>query len=66
MTLVRKRCSKNIIVAPASTLYQWKEEYERWTNQPFIILARTTKKVDAGATIMFLEHLFLTNVIRKR
>ena len=46
MTLVRKKCSKNIIVAPASTLYQWKEEYERWTNQPCIILAGTPKKVD--------------------
>ena len=46
ITLVRKKCSKNIIVAPASTLYQWKEEYERWTNQPCIILAGTPKKVD--------------------
>lgn len=46
MTLIRKRCTKNIIVAPASTLYQWKEEYEKWTNKSCVILAGTCKKVD--------------------
>ena len=46
MTLVRKKCNKNIIVAPASTLYQWKQEYELWTNRPCIILAGVPKKVD--------------------
>lgn len=46
MTLVRKKCSKNLIVAPASTLYQWKQEYELWTNKKCVILAGTPKKVD--------------------
>lgn len=39
--LKEKGCTKNLIVCPASLLYQWKEEYEKWTQAPCIVLTGT-------------------------
>lgn len=39
--LKEKGCTKNLIVCPASLLYQWKEEYEKWTQEKCIVLTGT-------------------------
>lgn len=36
-----KQTKKNLIVCPASLLYQWKEEYEKWVLKPCVVLTGT-------------------------
>ena len=48
--LIQKGCKKNIVVAPASTLPQWKAEYERWTGEPCVILHGTPTKIQKTLT----------------
>lgn len=42
--LNEQNIKKIIIVCPASTIPQWKEEFERWTNRPCIALLGKTPK----------------------
>lgn len=43
--LLRERgLSMNLIVAPASTLYKWKEEYEEWNGGPAQVVTGTKAK----------------------
>lgn len=44
ITLQTKGTVKNLVVCPASLLYQWKEEYERWLHLPCIVITGTPKQ----------------------
>jgi len=42
--LKQKGTEKNLIVCPASIIYQWKEEYEKWMNQPCVAISGTLRQ----------------------
>lgn len=44
MTMQKKNCTKVLIVCPASAVYNWAEEYMRWTNKPCIPLVGTPEE----------------------
>jgi SNF2 family DNA or RNA helicase len=44
--LKEKNCTKNLIICPASAIYQWQEEYETWLQKPCIILDKTKYKTE--------------------
>ena len=39
-----KKVQKVVIICPGSAVYIWKEEYEKWLNQPCVALVGTPKK----------------------
>lgn len=39
--LKEKETTKNLIVCPASIIYQWKEQYELWLNKPCVAISGT-------------------------
>lgn len=39
--LKQKETEKNLIVCPASIIYQWKEEYEKWIQKPCVAITGT-------------------------
>lgn len=40
-TIEKLNCKKVIIVCPASTMLQWKKEYETWLNKPCVVISGT-------------------------
>lgn len=41
--LEAKNCRKILIVCPASLMYQWKDEFERWLDRPCTLIVGTAK-----------------------
>lgn len=56
--LKTKGTEKNLIVCPASLLYQWKEEYEAWLDQPCLVITGTIAQKEK-----ILEHWYFGAVI---
>ena len=43
-TIKQKRLSKILIISPASIIYKWKEECERWAELPCVVVDGTAKQ----------------------
>ena len=51
---------KIVIVCPASTVPQWKEEFERWTNRPCVAITGKTPKLRAKQLTDWTDGLVIS------
>jgi SNF2 family DNA or RNA helicase len=43
-----KGCKKNLVVCPATAIYNWQNEYKRWLNKPCEVFTGTKKQIDTA------------------